>query len=170
MDQVPFYLEAFTTMFAGEFIFVGVSPDTVGFQITLRSTAIVAVTAAIQRIRIHLLMNKPMHLQIVLIFKTFAANCTSEGTMKTVLAHNVAQNFTLLFEHYLGNITNVIFVNKFFVKYIFFSGFVDMTQFLVDITELFVDISHYFIFIKLFIKYSSLFRFSLHPLMILLNQ
>lgn len=125
--EIPFYLEALAAMLASESILVGMSPNVMRFQIAFGSTAIVAFIATVQRAGIHLLMNEPVHLQVALVFETFAANCALERTMKTVFARDMAQNFTLLLIYYLTNITYIMSSNEFLVECIFFcTRFVDM--------------------------------------------
>lgn len=116
--EIPFHLEALAAMLAGESVLVGVSPGVMRLQIALCSTAVVALVATVQRARIHLLVNEPVHLQVAFVFESFAANCALERTTKTVLARDVAQNFTLLLKHYLTDITYVISVDESLVKYV----------------------------------------------------
>lgn len=88
--QVPFHLEAFPAVLAGELVVVGVSSDVMGLQIVLRLRTIVALVAAMKQTQIQLLVSQPVSFQVALVLERLVASCAFERSMEAVLAGDVA--------------------------------------------------------------------------------
>lgn len=122
--QVPFHLEAFSTVFAREFIIVCVSPDVMGLEIVLCLCAIIAFIAAVQQTYIDVLMDQSMGFQVAFVFERFVTSRTLEGSMETVLTGDMAKNFALLLESHLTNVARVSAIAKFLVQVFLMRGIV----------------------------------------------
>lgn len=118
--QVPLHLETFAAVLAGELVVVRVPSDVMGLEVALRLGAVAALVAAVQQTRVDVLVDRTMSLQVAFVQEGLVARGTFERPMEAVLAGDVTENLSLLFERRLTDIAGVTTVVQLLVQIFLF--------------------------------------------------